>query len=608
MGPKNSRAPLPPKPSSVCQTCWEGPFAAHLGLFDQKKPLGRAKDRTLEGHQDDPAAPYINARSPILDVGSLQSLSIAKALIDECVETHERCRKVVDPDPLLPTRLIDCVDPGFPRLVATKGRRGSYLALSYVWGEAQPHRTTTTNISAYTNGIDPSVLPQTIRDAIRVTHGLGFRYLWADSLCIIQDSDEDKRSEIGRMHRIYRSAHLTIIAASARRVSEGFLHTRRASPYDITLPFICPRSPPARADGAAGEASARRVGEVCIHPQWIARGDSSSTDLNYYDRNAEPISARGWCLQELYMSPRALIFTSETLQLRCQTKTQNVGNAICVTHATASERTLPDALFRPDAAPVEHGSEEWFDVHARWGDIMKDYALRAIGEPSDKLVACGAIAEAFQRVLRSDYLAGLWRARLLWDLLWHRAPSLINLVRVAKYRAPSWSWAAVDGQVFMWRRQAFTETPVLAEIVRCEVVLKDPELRFGQVTGGYLLLRAVLVRCDLRRSGGWGWHEIAVEEDEAVLEEDKPETHRRMMAFVDDEADAGIESAWLVPLLERRGQYQSMHGLVVVLAEPEPDGTTAQNRKAYRRIGTFDTDIWDVRQGGRVPLAEIKLV
>lgn len=59
MGPKKSRAPespatgkrkLPPKPSSACQTCWEGPFAAHLGLFDQKKPLGRAKERSLEGY------------------------------------------------------------------------------------------------------------------------------------------------------------------------------------------------------------------------------------------------------------------------------------------------------------------------------------------------------------------------------------------------------------------------------------------------------------------------------------------------------------------------------------------------------------------------------
>lgn len=161
----------------------------------------------------------------------------------------------------------------------------------------------------------------------------------------------------------------------------------------------------------------------------------------------------------------------------------------------------------------------------------------------------------------------------------------------------------------MWRRHAFTETPVLAEVVRCEVVLKDPELKFGQVTGGSLLLRAVLVQCVLRRPGQWGWHEILVEEDEAGLEEDKQKKHRRMMAFVDDEADAGIENAWLVPLLERRGQYQSMHGLVVVLAEPRGlNGSTAVNRDVYRRIGTFDTDIWNVRQGGRVPLAEIELV
>ncbi len=55
-----------------------------------------------------------------------------------------------------------------------------------------------------------------------------------------------------------------------------------------------------------------------------------------------------------------------------------------------------------------------------WIDIVEDYSLRMASDESDKLVACAAIAEQFHRVLRCDYLAGLWRSHtLLIHLLWH---------------------------------------------------------------------------------------------------------------------------------------------------------------------------------------------
>ncbi len=56
---------LPPKHSSICQSCWEGPFAAHLGLFSlpiEEIPGHRARFvgghsystsiSQLEGHAD----------------------------------------------------------------------------------------------------------------------------------------------------------------------------------------------------------------------------------------------------------------------------------------------------------------------------------------------------------------------------------------------------------------------------------------------------------------------------------------------------------------------------------------------------------------------------
>lgn len=262
-------------------------------------------------------------RSPILDVGSPRALALARERVDDCVHRHESCAAIsVIADPLLPTRLIDCADPTHPRLVSTHRQRGKYLTLSYVWGGDQVHKTTTSNISVYESGINLALLPATIRDAINVTHALGYRFLWVDSLCIVQDSEEDKRREIGRMHHIYRYAHLTIIAASAQKVDEGFLQDRPPpqqldlgalrSGGDITLPFICPTS-----------TTTSQVGTIHIIPIRLGRVYTLGLRWPYYSSNPGPISTRAWCMQEYLMSPRSLIFTPRTLQFRCQTTTQS---------------------------------------------------------------------------------------------------------------------------------------------------------------------------------------------------------------------------------------------------------------------------------------------
>jgi hypothetical protein len=67
------------------------------------------------------------------------------------------------------------------------------------------------------------MLPQTIQDAISVTHRLGIRYLWVDALCIIQDNPIDKSTEINAVGANYKNATLTISAASAASVELGFL-------------------------------------------------------------------------------------------------------------------------------------------------------------------------------------------------------------------------------------------------------------------------------------------------------------------------------------------------------------------------------------------------
>jgi hypothetical protein len=131
-----------------------------------------------------------------------------------------------------------------------------------------------------TENIPFDSLPETIKDAIKVTRALGIQFLWVDALCIIQEGeDEDKIREIGVMGRLYKNAAITIFAASARSVSEGFLQNR-PTPTIISLPLACP-------DGRQG----------------IVQLTLEATHNFMY-----PLNTRGWTLQESLLSPRKLIY------------------------------------------------------------------------------------------------------------------------------------------------------------------------------------------------------------------------------------------------------------------------------------------------------------
>ena len=549
-------------------------------------------------------------------MGSPRALALASECIDECVNGHSRCSALAGAaDAALPTRLVDCSDPDHPRLVSTGGTHGAYLALSYVWGEPQPHSTTLSNLSDYADEIASTRLPQTIRDAIHVTHALGFRFLWADSLCIIQDSDEDKRREIGRMRHIYRNARLTIIASSAPRVGAGFLQDRPSDvtedgvSSDITLPFICPL----RSDSSAEQL----VGTVHISPK-STRSDPFGYNHLPYDPGREPISGRGWCLQEYFMSTRALLFTSHALLFRCQTTTLSIGGAY---YDTYYDRCLPDSLFLPDPQPdVVPDSKTYETLRWAWLTAMEDYTRRAVTLPSDKLVACGGLAEEFARIFRSDYLAGLWRTTLLCDLLWRISSYQGSLTRPAAYRAPSWSWASVDGAVFPGSPEV---GQALADVVQAEVVLEDAALPYGQVTGALLVLRAALVSCVCRKEDEIHPFSFQPATDSSASVRGNvigtAATEFFGSGSIDCEEDEGAtQDAWIVPLWGSKGM---MEGLVVVPADSRsnyngPVGAKSGRKlQAYRRIGYMVMRMHGKLKGisaldwiSEQPMAEFELV
>ncbi|KAJ8489943.1 hypothetical protein ONZ51_g2648 [Trametes cubensis] len=554
-------------------------------------------------------------RTLIPHVGWPYALALAKTAIEECIRDHPECQAVT-PYPIgaapLPSRLVDCSDPNCFRIVEPgpgTGVSGPYIALSYVWGEKAPrYRTTKSNLSSYKVRIDGAILPQTIHDAIHVTRTLGVNFLWIDGLCIIQDSEGDKHHELERMRDVYRHAFLTIDAGSAASVSAGFLEDRQIHPQGATvLPFVCPRLPGGRVDCLTRDV---QVGMV----YWVHLPRLGHCPMSYFTESdslcpsdGKPTThtaQRGWCLQERLLSTRSLIFTTQTLQLRCHSLTQNIGGA----HHDDSNDVprLPYAVFHPDQH-IARGSDERNNTHGRWLKIVEDYSFRKLSDPSDKLTAISALAEMFAPILGPDYVAGLWRRTLLEDLLWESQSSGLASPDPgfsSGYRAPSWSWASIDGPVRFWHNT--TGVPI-AEVVECTLLLRNKQLPFGPVVSGSLVFSASLLRC--RRSGRY---DIEVDADTASYPS-LTLSRFTCTANFDYEDDDAVREIWIIPLMQVGIFYNTMQGLVVTREKVDAWGgaAAAESRDVFRRVAICSFGDFSVKSewmGQGLPRVNIELV
>ncbi|TBU41105.1 heterokaryon incompatibility protein-domain-containing protein [Dichomitus squalens] len=572
-------------------------------------------DITINGHlswfgyvyttEDDPAAAYVPGRNLFCEVGSERALSLAMELLHDCNLNHSGCPR--EPYSVLPTRVIDCSDPSRPRLLTADGVRARYVALSYVWGEAQEHKTTTENIDAYLRSIDVTILPQTIVDAIQVTHRLGLQYLWIDSLCIIQDSEDDKNHELAHMRHVYADAYLTIIAASASRVSAGFLEPRTDTlgTAALQLPFVVP----SRDADLASPSEAPSYGAVFLS-SWLITTPK-------YDPAREPLHKRGWCMQEYFLSPRKLIFASHTLQYGCfHGGTRNIAHAdnpwwVSSARDPTPFRRLPKLPPSPSPTEPAPAREHVEALREAWKATVENYTKRAVSVPSDKLVALSSLAEEFSHAVQSPYVAGLWARTLLPDLLWSKERAAHFASRPREYRAPSWSWAAVDGPVNPGNAYFLSEhEKVIAEVVKCKTVLKNPGLPFGEVTGGTLVLRArVVVDCVVlphwavyRRKDGGHADESSMSRSEgststvqrmSLVDERMHEIGLCRLDSDNDGIRSGVKHVSVVPVYSR---WESTPGIAtrervvqgLVVARVDAASSQPVREARYRRIGMFE--------------------
>jgi len=153
--------------------------------------------------------------------------------LNACISTHIRCMQTNFTS--LPTRLLDVSGQKLclrhSRDIRQKSSR--YAIFSNCWGLQKSLETTKANLISFERGLKPNRLPQALLDAVKVTRRLKLRYLWVDSLCILQDLIKDWEAECIRMGDYYCSSYVMISALDSPDSYHGFLKTRPRVPSTL---------------------------------------------------------------------------------------------------------------------------------------------------------------------------------------------------------------------------------------------------------------------------------------------------------------------------------------------------------------------------------------
>ncbi|KIN05444.1 hypothetical protein OIDMADRAFT_67647, partial [Oidiodendron maius Zn] len=326
----------------------------------------------------------------------------------------------------MPKRLIDLgalnASQTKPKIIHTRGRQEQYVALSYCWGLTQHFCTTNENFSEMQKSIPIEILPQTIRDAFLVAQKLDIRYIWIDALCIIQDNEDDWHSEARRMGAIYANSYFTIAATAAKDSGEGFLWPRALN--RVSMPF-------------RRYATSESEGTVCFRQRSDFLRDHQEYVLN------SPLQKRAWVLQETLLSRRTVHFSSKQIYWECRSTfgvEDNMTNDVdCREHAHEFLNML-SAL--QGGICSENHAMIFFRI---WAKILSRYSTLSISRPSDKLPALSGLALLVERIIGCRYLYCIWNFNLPYNLFWQ--PVNRPIPRVNEWRAPSWSWAAWNGEI-----------------------------------------------------------------------------------------------------------------------------------------------------------------
>ncbi|KAF4467985.1 hypothetical protein FALBO_5126 [Fusarium albosuccineum] len=339
---------------------------------------------------------------------------------------HELCNRR-ETTKVLPTRLLDVGESEdgeakiFTVSESTQSTKHPYLILSYCWGDAnETAKTTTGNIEQRLKGFDVASLPRTIRDAIKLTRAMGFRYLWVDAICIIQSSGDhdsgDFEKEAIKMRDYYANAECCISASLARNSSEGFLQQRPAWRFPIQ-PIILAYKAPSPPEPQSW------VLQVHGHEY---RTSDMLTKL--------PLRGRGWYLQELLLSSRILHWTPYFLLLQCRSSYFLEGNL--------NRFSFPPSLLIFDPRQFLETPNDKLLSAEGWLALLQVFSRMNLSYPRDRLYAIEGIARLVSQRLNVKYSHGIFWTSLAQGLAWKYPNAWSRPPFPRQPQFPTWCWAS----------------------------------------------------------------------------------------------------------------------------------------------------------------------
>ena len=216
-------------------------------------------------------------------------------------------------------------------------------------GRIRTITTTTETLADRCNGIRIDELSPTPRDTISLARELSIQYIWVDSLCILQDSQDDWEAESSTMGTYDGSSLLTILAGR-----DGLFGERDSLP----MPYC-------KFSSLSGPGRTLVNLYFTLFPHRPRRGISKSSPKIY---------TRGWVLQEEILSPRLLSF--KPTQTYFRTSLVEKYESGLVIQAFKSKK-----LLHPE----------------KWSILIGQYCKLSLTKESDKLPALSGLAHEYQK-------------------------------------------------------------------------------------------------------------------------------------------------------------------------------------------------------------------
>ncbi|CAH0015346.1 unnamed protein product [Clonostachys rhizophaga] len=318
-------------------------------------------------------------------------------------------------------------------LEETRGRTGSYLCLSHRWCRSETERTRTTlsNYQERQAGSGFENLDPLFLDVFLVAARISVEYVWIDSLCIIQDSPEDSKTESAQMSDYYQNAVLTIMAAiPPEKRALGLFHFPEYHLYKLyRLPYR--------------NTTGTRDGYFYLSRQFDQLAEQGK------DVEKNELLSRGWVFQERMFSRRIAWYTEQgiILQCKCQEAERWSASSVDLDPSPGIERLLCclyQTSFKFKGLPG-YGFETLSGPFS-WHAIASKYSALKLSKPwKDRLIALKGVAQEYAaQEGKSSLVCGLRPWCLDLDLLWEQKEPGIHS-RLDGF--PTWSWASIDTSV-----------------------------------------------------------------------------------------------------------------------------------------------------------------